>query len=322
MRYYLENADTRSYKQVFADSLYSFKPDDYIWGFYMYESLKTSDGTVLDFARIKMEGIQPLLEALKEHIITKALSSRPVGIYDPLRPKEAIGAVGSDDPIVKGALADAMLCMDNAQDWQAEELEYSDAKWAGYAFYGKQESEENSGKSVLIMKRANPIQPLLKSSFFVSNGESLAETSESILKFTPALDLCVIDGMCYFFSDALARDFDMQGRDRAQAVKCLKIIEESGLVSDMHTFSEAAMKPKNSKKFHDFDEGILSHIARIEIADRIDFLQSYGVALDGGGLLSSYTDEECAYIIDLITSRSCIDPLGRLSFGKIAPREA
>jgi hypothetical protein len=75
------------------------------------------------------------------------------------------------------------------------------------------------------------------------------------------------------------------------------------------------------KKFRDFDEKIMEHIQRLEITERMDYLSRFSIELDKAGAVYSSADDACEAVIDLLTCRSCLDVLGRLAYGKIAPKE-
>jgi hypothetical protein len=194
-------------------------------------------------------------------------------------------------------------------------------KPVGYVFYGREtKPEEPAPKEVLFLRRTNPFISGNKALLCVGRGNAVAEAPSPLLKFMPQTDFLLMEGVCYLFSEAVAKDFDLESRPAAVCARRLEQIAEADVVGSYEQLELAASK--HTRKFLDFDKEILDHIASLSIASRIDFLAAYGITLDKDGKMDSADPEQCEMIIDLLCGRTCTDVLGRLAVGvNIKPRE-
>ena len=165
---------------------------------------------------------------------------------------------------------------------------------------------------VLLMRRGNPFLTGRRHGCLSvrKRGHSL---QQAILKFTAGADFLLMAMSCYILSSAVEKDLSLESRHFAIAQKRMALIADAGIVSDYDRLEACVMKAKNARKFLDFDKSILEHITRLPILDREEFLSTYGVTIDHNGNMDTYEAEQCELIIDLLCSRSCLDPLGRLS---------
>jgi hypothetical protein len=311
--------------QTLVEALRALRPAELNWKFALYSSHKSRDGLELDWSLCKMKGAAAWAETLAAAILEKPAAERTVAAYSPfLAEKETIGALLKTDDLIKEQIGDILLNIQNTLTYSPEDFVSGVLpKAAGYAFYGESRDEEGKiTEQVLFMRRANPFLSGQKARLCTSAGDEVVVSEKPILKFTPATDFLLIGGVCYFFSAAIAKDFALEDRHFAIAQKRLSIIAGAGIISDYDRLEEAAMKPKNARKFIDFDKQILEHIARLPIAERGEFLSAYGVEIDHNGHMDTSDPEQCGLVIDLLCCRSCLDPLGRLSVSSgITPRE-
>jgi len=311
--------------QMLVDALRNLNPDGMDWKFALYCSHKTGDGLELEWNLCKMQGISEWVDSLKNTLLTKSTVEKTVVEYSPLLPdKEYIGGLERKNKLINGQLVDIIRSIQSGAVYAPEDFMTGVAvKPVGYAFYGEIKDEEgNLKEQVLFMRRSNPFMAGGKNRLCTSAGDEIVISEKPVLRFTPATDFLLIGDMCYFVTSAIERDFELEGRNFAIAEKRMELIAEASIVSDYDRFEEAVMKSTNAKKFLDFDKNILEHIARLSIMDRADFVVTYGVTLDNNGLMDTSDPEQCELIIDLLCSRSCISPLGRLSVGSnIKPRE-
>ena len=172
------------------------------------------------------------------------------------------------------------------------------------------------------MRRQNPFVAAAKARICTTEGAEIVAADKPVLKFMPTTDFLLIGGGCYFISTGIEKDFELENRQIALAARRLETIGKAEIVSDWEQLEKSAMVFKNARKFADFDNDILEHIARLSIEHRSDFLSTYGITLDNNGLMDTCDAENCELIIDLLCCRSCLDVFGRLAVGTgITPRD-
>ena len=315
-------------------ALQGLNPKEYEWRFCLYSSQKSKDGAQLRFARCAMEGIPLWAEQMIRLLLEKTLTERVVTDYSPLQPKEEIGALSQGDERVRGQVGDLLLGVTGCEANAPEDFVNGVVnRPVGYVFFGlrpKQESgdrEQESGaqpKEVLFLRRTNPFISGggAKGLLCVGKGDGIAEAQTPLLKFTPQTDFLLMDGICYFLSEAAGKDLDMESRPAAVCARRLEQIAQAGVVGNYEQLELAALGGKHTRKFLEFDKEILDHIASLSIEARIDFLAAYGISLDSDGKMDSSDPAQCEMIIDLLCGRTCTDVLGRLAVGvNIKPRE-
>ncbi|MDR1565397.1 MAG: hypothetical protein LBS74_10615 [Oscillospiraceae bacterium] len=309
--------------KAFTESIRGLVPSEYQWKFSLYSTSKSSDGLELNFGLCAMQGISVWAEVIKNHLLEKVASSRLVAEYSPLLEKEVIGAVAETDELIKEPLSTILTDLQNALEYPSEDfVNGTMPRTAGYAFYGERTDEESGElKKVLFMRRSNPFLQGAKTLLCTVQGEALAQSVSPVLKFAAPVDFLFIDGVCYFLSTGIEKDFELENRNAAICAKRMELIAESGVIGNYDMLESEAMSAKNARKFIDFDNAILKHIVSLEIMDRIDFLSTYGIILDNEGRIETSDAEQCELLIDLLCCRSCLDAFGRLAVGsKITPR--
>ena len=316
-------------RQTLTDSLRGLDPQNIQWKFALYNTKRSRDGLELEWHVCKMKGIASWVETLKDVLLKRHVADKTVDEHSPfLSDKESIGVLKRSNAAVRGTIADILLNIKNGLE-SAPEIFQSDKmpKMAGYAFYGEYEVESDDGeeaelKQILFMKTGSPFISRQKARLCISASGEAVTCEKPLLKFTDSVDFVLIGDFCYFISSAIEKHFDMENRHIALAVNRLEFIIEKEIISNFDKFESVATSMKNAKKFIDFDEGILEHIAALGILERAEFLVTYGVTIDNKGFMDTSDSEQCELIIDLLCNRSAIDPLGRLVTGSnITPRE-
>jgi hypothetical protein len=299
-----------------TDGLRGLNPAGMTWKFALYNASRSRDGIELDWNLLDMRGIAGWVDTLTAALLDKPVADKPVAEYSPfLSDKENIAALAQTDDLIRDQITDILLEIRDAVPHAPEEFTAGALpKVTGYAFYGERGSGDNAER-VLFMKRGNPFLTAAKTRLCIADGDGVAATEKPVLKLTPTVDFVLLGGACYFFSSAIEKDFELESRHLAIAARRLALVSEAGLVNDFERLEEAALTAKNARKFSGFDKEILEYIKRLSIADREEFLQTYGVNIDPDGLMDTTDSEQCELIIDLLCCRSCLDPLGRLSVG-------
>ena len=311
--------------QKLVEKLRDFNPVEMTWKFSLYGAYRTRDGLELEWNSCKMKGIAEWVDKLKSTLLTKTTVEKTVSEYSPLLPdKEYIGALERTDKLVNEQIVGMIKGIQNEVVYAPGDFMTNVAvRPVGYAFYGELKDDEGELKEqVLFIRRSNPFMSGDKNRLCTTEGDEIVKSANPILKFGLVTDFLLIGDICYFITSAVERDFELEGRNYAIAEKRMKLIAEAEMVSDYDRFEETVMKAKNVKKFLDFDKKILEHITRLSIEHRADFLVTYGVTLDRNGVMDTSDPDQCELIIDLLCSRSCLNPLGMLSVGSnIKPRE-
>ncbi|MDR2647888.1 MAG: hypothetical protein LBB67_07195 [Oscillospiraceae bacterium] len=306
---------------------------EYDWTFALYSTHKSRDGLQLSWNACAMDGIAMWVDQLIRPLLEKTLNERTVAEYSPLLPKEEIGALESGNELIRDPLQDMLQGIPSAEKHAPEDFANGVvAKPAGYAFYGtctftepaehEDEEPKQVTKRVVFLRRSNPFIGGAKTLLCAAKGDTIVESDTPLLKFAMQTDFLLIDDICYFLNDSIAKEFDLESREFAVCNRRLEQITEADVVGDLEQFQLAALSGKNPRKFLDFDREILEHIAGLSVESRIDFLAKYGVELDADGKMNTADAEQCELIIDLLCGRSCLDALGRLAVGiNIKPRE-
>ena len=321
--------DTHSLVQA----LQGLNPKDYDWKFCLYSPHKSRDGISLSWNACAMADIPRWAEQMARLLLEKTLTDRVVTDYSPLLPKEEIGALSQGDPQIRDQIGDVLLSIAGAETKAPEDFANGVVnKPVGYAFYGLKPAEEpleseDAGetrlpKEVLFLRRTNPFISGTKALLAVGRDDEIVEAPTPLLKFTPQTDFLLMDGVCYFINESIAKDFDLETRANAVCSRRLEQIAEADVVGSYEQLELAALGGKHTRKFLEFDKEILDHIASLSIESRMDFLTVYGITLDADGKMDSADPEQCELIIDLLCGRTCTDVLGRLAVGvNIKPRE-
>ena len=303
-----------------TDVLRALNPEEYTWKFAPYRALKSRDGIELEFYLCNMQNIPEQVEGIREYLLNKPVADKPVAPYTPfLSDKESIGALDKSDDQIHERLTGIFMSIKNGHLYPPKDfVSGSMPKVAGYAFYGEPIGDDS--EPVLLMRRSNPF--LTGARFYAGPDNEIIPTDMPVLKFTAAIDFLVIGSFCYFFSSSIEKDFDFQNRHFAVAQKWLDRLVEAEVIGNYDNFERAVMTSKNARKFLDFDTEVLEYIVGLPIVERAEYLEKYGVETDPGGRMDTYGPEQCSFIIDLLCSRSCLNPLGKLSTGNnITPRE-
>ena len=310
---------------ILTDALRNLKTEEFQWKFALYSTQKSRDGLELEWNLCNMQGIKTQVDKIKEFLLKKPVAEKTVLEYSPfVSDKENIGAMEKEDEMIRDQIFDITASIRNGLVFAPDDFTTGAvSKPVGFAFMGeKAGAAEGETEQVLFMRRTNPFLSSAKSQLYVSTKGVLATSEEPIVKFNATADFVMIGNVCYFISSAVEKDFAFENRHFAIAAKRISYIAEASVVSDLDRLEAAGMSAKNAKKFIDFDKGILEHIVRLPIAEREEFLSTYGVTVDREGRMDTYDPEQCELIIDLLCCRSCLDPLGRLSVGsKITPRD-
>lgn len=309
--------------QTLSKNLRELTPGDFDWKFALYSTHKGRDGLELDFTSCKMKDISSWVESLIANLLTKTLSDKTVTDYTPFLPKETIGALAQSDERIRDQLRDLFMNIQNALEYAPEDYGAGVIPTsAGYAFYGcKKDEDDKITEEVIFMRRSNPFMSGNKVRLCTTAGGEIIQSEKPLLKFTPVTDFLLVQGVCYFFSAGIEKDFALENRHAAICAKQMARIADAGIVSNYEQLERSAMSAKNTRKFLDFDQNILEHISNLGILERMDFLSTYGITTDNEGRMDTYDPEQCELVIDLLCCRSCVDALGRLSVGsKITPR--
>lgn len=310
--------------ETLTQQLRELYPDDYTWTFSLYKAKKGRDGYELDFSSCLMENIPQWIDLLKEALLLKPVAERSVMPYTPFLPmKETIGALEASDEQIKQQISDMILSIHDADNYAPEDFSSGMLPaMTGYVFYGTQHDDQGAvTQQVMLLRRTNPVINNDKTNLCIPHGNALCSSDKPIFKFTKTVDLVLLGGICYFFSDGCQKDFGMENRHFAICSKRMNDIAEMEIVNHYDQFEAVAMNYKNARKFADFDQDILKYIVSLPPLERGDFLDKHGIVIDEQGRMDTYDPEQCELIIDLLCCRSCHDALGRLSVGSnIIPR--
>ena len=291
------------------------------WKFALYSIHKGRDGIELEWHLCHMQNIAGQVSLVREYLLKKPIADKPVAPYSPFHSdKETISALENSNEMIHAQLTDIFMGIHNGQAYLPHDfISGALPKIAGYAFYAvHDEQTDNTGK-ILFMRRGNPF--LAGFPLFTGIGNEIVENDAPIIKFTSSADFLSINGISYIFSASIENDLGFESRYFAIAERCLEKLAAAEIIGDYDRFENVVMKIKNAKKFLTFNEEILDYIVNLPVVERIEYLEKYGVELDNNGRMSSAEASQSTLIIDLLCSRSCLDPLNRLSVGSITLRE-
>ena len=306
-----------------TNALQSLNTEAFTWKFALYNTSRSQDGLELEWHLCEMQSISVHTNSLREYLLKKPVSEKPVISYSPFfLHKENIASIEPANELIRDQLADILLNIRNGQAYSTDEFVSGVIPATkGYAFYGERVDEDgNVQEQLMFMRRGNPFQPTAP--LYIESEGKIVSCSKPILKLPAAVDFLMVGGVCYFLSAAIGKDFSLEERHFAIAQKQMSVLADASIVSDYERLEECVMKDKNARKFSDFDKKILEHITRIQIVDREEFLSTYGITIDNEGRIDTSNPDQCELVVDLLCGRSCLDPLGRLSVvSNIAPRE-
>ncbi|MDR1734009.1 MAG: hypothetical protein LBR73_03910 [Oscillospiraceae bacterium] len=305
-----------------TDQLRAFQPRNYNWTFALYHAQKSKDGVCLNWNRCAMEGIGEWAEEHRRLLLEKKLQEACVTEYSPLlQPKEEIGFLETGNELIREQMHGILNAIPNADQHAPEDFANGVVnKPHGYVFYGKPGKKaldaNPEATDVLLWRRANPFIPWSKTLLCAGINGTVKESENPILQFKPQTDFLMIAGHCFFLSEAVSKDLDLESRAAAVCDKRLSQLEEADILSNYEMMQLTAIGTKHTRKFLDFNREVLEHVKSLSISGRADFLSPFGISLDPAGKLDCFDEETCALIIDLFCGRVCIDVLGRLSTGK------
>jgi len=301
--------------RTLTEGLQGMIPEEFEWTLAFYSAKKGRDGTDLDFGKIKMTDIASFADTIRISLLEKTLQEKSVADYSPFLTNDNVGALEISSELIRDSVSDIFTGINGAFPQSVEDYisgVYSGP--SGYAFYGEKKDEnENVTDKVLFMRRTNPIQRAGKSRVCTTKGDSLVTANMPVIKFTQAVDLLIINDVCYFITTNTNKDFGLESRHYAICAKRMALIAEKGIVSNYEQFESVSMNGKNVRKYLDFDKDVLEYIERLSIVDREEFLSTYGIILDNSGLMDTNDPEQCELIVDLLCCRSCLDVLGRFA---------
>jgi len=311
--------------QILTEALRALCPEEMTWRLAMYAVHKSRDGIELDWYVCKMDDTADWVDTIRVALLEKTLVDKTVAAYSPfLSDKEHIAAIECGSDLIKEQLGAALDGIAGALPYAPEDfVSGAIPKPTGFAFYGERAGGDGKpAEQALFMRRGSPFISAQKTRLCIGSGDGIATCKKPVLKFTAAADFIFLGGVCYFNSASIEKDFELENRQLAIAMKRMALIADAGVVSDFEKLEEAAAAAKNARKFVDFDSKILDHIVRMGVAAREEWLATYGVSVDASGRVDTAGAEQCELFIDLLCCRSCLDPLGRLSTGSnITPRE-
>ena len=309
--------DDSSFGAKLADGLRNLDAASFEWKLGMYSTHKGKDGQELSWHICEMDGIEEQVESTKDFLLKKPVADKAVAAYSPfLSYKENIFLLEQNDEMVHELLADIKLGLRNGALFAP--LDFASGrlpKMAGSAFYGRAQD----GSEVVFMRCQNPL--LSGARLFIGTENGLAEGKFPVFKFASSADMVAFDGDCYLFSQSIESALAFESRYLKIAKPHLGKLADAGIISNYDSFEMTALKLKNAKKFVTFDVEILEHVCSLPIVERMEYLEKFAIELDKDGKMNSYEPLQCELIVDLFCSRSCLDPLNRLSVGAIAPRE-
>jgi len=293
---------------------------NYEWSLNFFNSKKSRDGVEFEFGKCGMKDIGVLAENIKTTLLEKVFSDRSVNEYSPFLTKESVGTLPVDHELIHEPISDMMLSLKNAHTLNPEDYVSGLYAWpTGYVIQGK---KTDSDDIVLYIRRTNPFIRPDKNRIYMAEGGMIAASAKPVLKFLPAIDMLIIGGDCFMISNNMNKDFSLESRHYAICAKRMALIAEKSIINNYDQLEAVAMNGKNARKFLDFDREILEYIERLSIAEREEFLATYGINIDKEGKMDTYDPEQCELIVDLLCCRSCVDPLGRLAVANgISPRE-
>ncbi|MDR0405683.1 MAG: hypothetical protein LBH54_02685 [Clostridiales bacterium] len=319
-----ETKEVKLETRALTESLRGFSSAGFEWSFALYNTRKSRDGLALEWKLCRMRDVAKWTEVLAAYLLEKTAAEKTVAPYSPFLSREVIPALAETDDFIREQLWETLTDIKNGLEYAPENFVNGDvSKPTGYAFYGCQKDAEGKvTKQTLFMRRANPFLSGDKIRLCAARVKEIVTSDTPLLKFAAATDFLLIDGVCYFFSAGIEKDFELKNRNLAVAAKRVGEIANAEIVSDLDKLEAAAFAAKNARKFIDFDKTVLAHVTRLSIVDREEFLLTYGITVDRGGRMDTSDPEQCELIIDLLCGRSCLDALGRLSVGSnIMPRE-
>jgi len=307
-----------------SGALRELQPEDFRWKFALYTAKKEYDGTQLEWHLCEMKGIADQIRKQKQFLLTKPLQVKPVAPFVPtLNERENIGVLPFDDPLIHDALVDMILSFQKGSPTAPEYfLSGVLPRPAGYAFFGQRKGQESgSADHVAFVRRANPFLAKAGVSLSCADGNSFSAFDRPVLGLSDRVDFLLIGGYGYLITSAIRRDWQLEERHYALKNTYMEILSQEEIFSNFEHLEEMVNKRTHACKFESFDSNILEYILRLSIAERGEYLSTYGIEMDSNGKLDCLDDENCEMIIDLFCCHSCLDPLGRLSSGKdILPR--
>jgi hypothetical protein len=301
-----------------TEQLRALDPGALDWTFALYNAHRYRDGIELEWSTCRMRGIIAQVDKLREYLLKKPVDEKPVVPYSPFLPdKETIGALELTDEIIREQIKAITIDAPRGPVYTPEDfLSGTAQKPTGYALYGESKDENSAVREqVLFMRRANPFLSPSNAALFTSAADEFTPCEKPILKFAPGTDFLLIGGVCYFFSSSVEKDFALESRQYAIAQKRMESIAAAEIINDYDNLEACVMKPRNARKFMDFDKAVLDHIVRLPIVEREEFLGTYGVTIDRNGYVDTSDPAQCELVVDLLCCKSCLDPLGRLSVG-------
>ncbi|MDR0883121.1 MAG: hypothetical protein LBN05_00705 [Oscillospiraceae bacterium] len=304
--------------QQLTEALRGVAPRTLEWTLAPYNSSKTKDGVSFMFGKCAMKNIGTWVETVLEQLLAVNLAKQDVAAYTSFLPKEQIGAIEANAPLIQEPLTEALGALTQALPYNPEDfLSGLFPKVTGIAF----SATAADGTPLLIMKRGNPFLSGKKVLLCTADDDTgeIHESTVPMLKFTAGADFVLVGGVAYFFSAAAQKDFALEDRPAALCAKATALVGECDLVSDFARFEEVAKK--NARKFEDFGNELVENLGRMNIGAREEFISTFGLVLAADGRIDSSTPEQCVLLVDFLCQRACLDVYGRLAVGnKITPR--
>ena len=309
-------------KQSLTQKLQGLAGADYEWSINFFTSKKGRDGIELEFGKCNMKGLSTLAEAVRINLLKKTLADRPVIEYTPFIASENIGVLSVSHKLIHEPMSDIFLSIKNAETITPDDYVSGLYAWpTGYVIQGIKKEQDSTDK-IIYVRRTNPFIRPEKNHIYTTLSDDIVKADKPVLKFLPAIDLLIVDDMCYMLTGNMTKDLGLESRHFAICTKRMELIAEKGIINNYDQLESVAMTGKNAKKFLDFDMDILNYIERLSIIDREEFLSTYSITIDKDGRMDTYDAEQCELVIDLLCCRSCLDPLGRLAVANgISPRE-
>ncbi|MCL2508013.1 MAG: hypothetical protein FWF05_02420 [Oscillospiraceae bacterium] len=311
--------------QILTEALRDLIPEELDWRFALYSTHKSRDGIELDWYLCKMKDVADWADTVRTAFLEKTLVDKAVAAYSPfLSDKEHIAAIEKESDLIKEQIGAVLENIRGGLPYAPEDfISGAIPKPTGFAFYGERKDEEGKiAEQALFMRRGSPFLMGQRVRLCTTKADEVVRSQTPVLKFTAAADFLFIGDVCYFNSASIEKDFELENRHLAIAMKRMALIADADIVGDYESLEEAAMSAKNARKFIDFDQKILEHIGRMNVGAREEWLSTYGVTVDKNGRMDTTGADQCELVIDLLCCRSCLDPLGRLSTGSnITPRE-
>lgn len=294
---YLENENlSTTLNDIISD-------DDWEWELIFFKKHQNKEKSI-SLYKVCMEDISLTIKKIVNYLSENVLNNMEIKDYLPSNPKDIIDKVKVSDisPIETffNQIKDVAFSTPSFNKEVTEKI-------TGYYFIG---SKSDSGKTIYLMKRANPIKNYRTSLSYLRDNNDIRKCNKDIINIYLTIDCIFTGSNCYMITEGMDRFFGLETYFINNAKEKLRYMKDNGLDSiaqNIQLIESVSIKPRASKSYITFSIKNYERLRSMTPDERQDFFDKHYLHYDEEGRFVPSTNNDVHTFIEYLCDETAFD---------------